>query len=64
MYEMEEMENNGIVAVNIIRDINNKTLHKQILKHIAPEFQLNCEAELSKIVMKEKKPTKRVIKNK
>jgi hypothetical protein len=67
IHEIEELEENGMVAVNITIDINNKTLHKQILKHIAPEFQLNCETELSKVIAQEKKPTKKkplVIKNK
>lgn len=60
---LEEMHNNGMVAIKIIADINNKILHKQILKHIAPQFQLNCEDKLTekkvKVIVHEKKPTKK-----
>jgi hypothetical protein len=38
--EMEKMQNNGIKAVDIIKEINDKELHKKILKYIAPHFQL------------------------
>jgi hypothetical protein len=38
--EMEKIQNNGMIAVNIIYEINEKELHKKILKYIAPHFQL------------------------
>ena len=63
MYELEELHNNSAVAVKIIIDINNKTLHKQILKHIAPQFQLGCDDELIEnnrnVTSHEKKPVKK-----
>jgi hypothetical protein len=37
---MEKIQNNGMIAVNIIYEINEKELHKKILKYIAPHFQL------------------------
>lgn len=65
MEDVEKMQDDGIVAINIIKDINNKILHKQILKYVAPFFQLNPECiDYSEI---EKKPTKKklcLIKNK
>jgi hypothetical protein len=38
--ELDRMNNNGMYAVNIIYDINKKTLHQKILRYIAPHFQL------------------------
>ena len=57
MYEIEELNNNAMIALKIIIDINNKVLHKQILQHIAPKFQLNCETLT--ITDKEKKHIKK-----
>ena len=44
--EIERLQQNGITSIEIIKDINNKILHKQILKYIAPEFQINGEVDL------------------
>jgi hypothetical protein len=38
--EFEKLQTNGMVAVDIIKEINDKELHKKILKYIAPHFQL------------------------
>lgn len=67
----ENLQNKGIIAVEIIKDINDNVLHNQILKYIVPHFQLRGEVELlddeKKVVVQYKKPTKKkplVIKNK
>lgn len=38
--EIEKSQNKGMLAVKIIYDINDKSLHKKILRYIAPLFQL------------------------
>jgi hypothetical protein len=38
--EIEKSQNKGTFAVKIIYDINDKSLHKKILRYIAPHFQL------------------------
>jgi len=53
------LQNNGIIASKIAIDINNKILHKQILKHIAPEFQLICETEI--VLNKNEKTNKKYL---
>lgn len=59
IYEIEELNNNSMITLKIIIDINNKSLHKQILKHIAPQFQLNCEE--TNFIENEKKPKKKIL---
>jgi hypothetical protein len=38
--QIEKDQNNGTFAIKIIQEINEKELHKKILKYIAPHFQL------------------------
>jgi hypothetical protein len=38
--KIEKEQTNGMRAIEIIKEINEKELHKQILKYIAPHFQL------------------------
>jgi hypothetical protein len=33
-------QTNGIIAIDILKNINTKELHNRILKYIAPYFQL------------------------
>lgn len=68
--DIERIQENGYNVIKIIREINTNTLHKQILKYIAPEFQITGDIDLienvetSVVVMSksgtgEKKPTKK-----
>jgi hypothetical protein len=44
--EFEKLQDEGMESVKIIQKINKKTLHQQILKYIAPHFQLRGTIEL------------------
>lgn len=57
--EIEKIQENGYNAVKIIGDINTNLLHKQILKYIAPEFQITGDIDLIENVESVKKPTKK-----
>jgi len=59
--EYEKIQNNKLVAIEIITNINENILHLQILKYIAPHFQLREDMKINKIATLEKKPTKKKI---
>lgn len=46
--EIEKSQNIGIIALDIIKEINDKELHKKILKYIALHFQLEHNILVSK----------------